>query len=215
MDLDFWNERWKKDEIAFHMEEINPMLIKNIDKLSLPKNATIFIPLCGKTLDIKWLLSKNYKVVGIELNNKAVEMLFQDLGVKPTILIMNNFALYSSKNLDIYVGDFFDLSNELTTDIDAIYDRAALVALPKDMRHSYVEHLLKITNNSSQLLLSYEYEKNIKKGPPFCVEKTEIKKHYEKEYEVVLLEENLNIPSGLKRKFEAIETIWLLKKLKK
>lgn len=211
MDINFWNERWEKNEIAFHMKEINPMIVNHFNELNLSKGKRIFVPLCGKTLDIKWLLLNEYHIVGIELNKKAIDSLFIDLNIIPTISKYKNFLSYSANNINIFVGDFFELTKELIGYIDAIYDRAALVALPEDMRLNYVSHLLDITNAAPQLLISYDYDQNIMEGPPFSVPYHEIQLHYLEYYEITLLNENINIPSGLKRKSQAKETIWLLK----
>lgn len=211
MDIDFWNERWERKEIAFHMSEVNSMLIKHFPKVSLEKQKRIFIPLCGKTLDIGWLLAQNYKIVGIELNESAVKSLFIELKIKPAIFKIANFIIYKYENVEIFVGDFFNLSEIILGKVDLIYDRAALVALPKDMRKGYICHLLNITNKASQLLITYEYDQNIMKGPPFCVDSMEIREYYLDTYSLILLEENGNLPSGLKRKSDAIEKVWLLK----
>ncbi len=210
MHIDFWNERWEKNQIAFHIKEVNPMLIKYFHKLNLPKKKRIFLPLCGKTLDIAWLLKKDYNLVGIELNKEAIDLLFKELNITPTISKENNFIRYKAKNIDIYVGDFFDMSAEILKPIDAIYDRAALVALPLEMRIEYVSHLLNITNAVPQLLISYDYDQNIMNGPPFSVPLSEIEHHYSDYYEITLLNENIDIPSGLKRKSQAIETVFIL-----
>lgn len=210
MDIDFWNERWEKDQIAFHMKEVNPMLIKYFHKLNLSQKKRIFLPLCGKTLDIAWLLQNGCSVVGIELNEDAIITLFEELNITPLISKENNFIKYSAKNIDIYVGDFFKMSAEILKPIDAIYDRAALVALPLEMRIEYVSHLLNITNVVAQLLISYDYDQRIMKGPPFSVPLSEIEHHYGDYYEITLLNENIDIPSGLKRKSQAIEIVCIL-----
>jgi len=215
LDKDFWNERWEKEEIAFHMNEVNPMLIKHFSQLFLEKQKRIFIPLCGKTLDIKWLLDRNHKIVGVELNELAVKSLFVELKIEATILKTSDFIIYKHENIEVFVGDFFNLSETLLGKVDLIYDRAALVALPQDMRKKYSAHLLNITNRVSQLLLTYEYDQSTMKGPPFCVDSLEVKEYYFDIYSLVLLEKNENLPSGLKRKSNGIEKVWLLKNDKK
>lgn len=107
------------------------------------------------------------------------------------------------------------MSKVVLGNVDLVYDRAALVALPKDMRKDYSSHLQKITSGSSQLLLTYEYDQNIMKGPPFCVDSLEVAEYYFNAYSLILLEENQNLPKGLKRKSNGSEKIWLLKDDKK
>lgn len=210
MTKDFWQERWEKDEIAFHMNEVNPMLIKHFSALELKRQKRIFIPLCGKTLDIKWLLEKDYEIVGVELNEDAIKSLFLELDLDFTVTNIEHFQVYRASNIKIFIGDFFKLSRDVLGDIDYIYDRAALVALPKNMRSLYSQHLLNITKKASQLLISYEYNQNIMKGPPFSVDLQEIDEYYKSSYTIRLLDNNENIPSGLKRKSKANEKVWLL-----
>ncbi len=84
MDASFWHQRWEKNEIAFHERQANPLLVKYFDKLSLAQGRRVFVPLCGKTLDIAWLLSRGYRVAEAELSQVAIGQLFQELGVEPT-----------------------------------------------------------------------------------------------------------------------------------
>ena len=77
MEKNFWLDRWENKEIGFHQNKANPLLTKNFEKLSLKDESRIFIPLCGKTLDIGWFLSKGYKVAGCELSEIAIKELFE------------------------------------------------------------------------------------------------------------------------------------------
>lgn len=209
MDASFWHDKWKNNEIGFHQHEANPLLVDNFKRLSLAKNSRVFLPLCGKTLDIAWLLAQGYCVVGCELSKLAIEQLFNDLGVTPTITTLNNGVRYSAKSIEVLVGNFFELSSQTLGPVDAIYDRAALVALPKDMRQQYSAHLLDITHSAPQLLLSYEYDQNLMTGPPFSVSNDEVKRHYMNNYTLSLLK-SISVPGGLKGKCGATENVWLL-----
>ena len=172
-------------------------------------SSRLFIPLCGKTLDIAWLLSKGYRVAGAELNKPAVEQLFRELGVEPRVSKLGKLDCYSAENIDIFVGDIFDLSAEVLGDVDAIYDRAALVALPEAMRKNYRDHLLEITNIAPQLLLTFEYDQTVMQGPPFSISANDIKRYYSDIYTLSLLKQ-IEVPGGLKGQCAASETIWLL-----
>ena len=210
MDIDFWHQKWKKNEIGFHMDKANSMLVKNIHAMSLAKDSRIFLPLCGKTLDISWLLSEGFRVVGSELSEVAIEQLFIELGLEPQLSKSGTLKRFSAENVDIYCGDIFDLTIETLGAVNAIYDRAALVALPKVMRDQYAVHLRKVTNTAPQLLISFEYDQNLMVGPPFSVSNEEVKQHYENHYAVSLLE-NMDIPGGLKGICAAEENVYLLK----
>ncbi len=209
MDSTFWHQKWEKNEIGFHQRAVNPLLAEYINALSLTEGARLFLPLCGKTLDIAWLLSKGYRVAGAELNKPAVEQLFIELGVEPRISKLGNLDCYSAENIDIFVGDIFDLSRETLGCVDAIYDRAALVALPDEMRKQYRSHLLEITRIAPQLLLTFEYDQTVMQGPPFSISCDDVKQYYSDNYSLSLLKQ-IDVPGGLKGKCQASETIWLL-----
>lgn len=211
MDANFWHQKWSKNDIAFHQDEANPLLVQYFKTLSLAEGSRIFIPLCGKTLDIAWLLSHGYRVAGAELSKVAVEQLFVELGVKPKILRVGKLEHYSATNIDIFVGDIFDLSSSTLGLVDAIYDRAALVALPLEMRNQYTAHLIQITDKAPQLLICLEYDQSIIDGPPFSISNEEVKHHYADTYELTLMA-SANVSGGLKGKCAAIENVWLITK---
>ena len=210
MDASFWHQRWEKNEIAFHESKANPLLVKHFNELSLAKGRRIFVPLCGKTLDISWLLSKGYRVAGAELSQIAIEQLFMELGVQPEISAVGEVEQWSANYLDIFVGDIFALSKKVLGPVDAIYDRAALVAFPQDMRNRYTAHLTEITGKAPQLLISYDYDQSLMEGPPFSVSNEEVKRHYVAKYDVTLIA-STEVSGGLKGKCPAKENVWLLK----
>lgn len=187
MDVNFWHDRWKTKNISFHQKEVNSVLQEYFDMLKLPENARVFIPLCGKTLDISWFLTNHYRVAGVELSEIAVVELFEELDLTPEVKTIDDLQIYSAENIHIFVGNIFDLTAETLGKIDAVYDRAALVALPLDIRVRYAEHLSQITNQAQQLLLSFEYDQTMRNGPPFSVTKKEIESHYNDIFEIDIL----------------------------
>jgi thiopurine S-methyltransferase len=211
IDASFWHERWETNNIPFHESQPNPLLVENFSALFLNKGSRVFVPLCGKTLDLSWLLSKGCRVAGAELSQIAIEQLFAQLGLKPAISRIGALHRYSAQNIDIFVGDIFELSPEVMGPIDAIYDRAALVALPENMRGRYAAHLMKISNTAPQLLITFEYDQNLLQGPPFSVPNDEVQRHYGGAYNLTLLS-SAPLPGGLKGKCPATENTWLLKR---
>ncbi|MER0237154.1 thiopurine S-methyltransferase [Fulvimarina sp. MAC8] len=209
MEADFWHERWDKGETAFHEGKPNRLLIKHFDALELAEGARIFLPLCGKAIDIHWLLGRGFRVVGIDLSPIAIRQLFDDLGLEPSITEDGELTRYSAPNIDIFVGDVFALTWDQLGPVDAIYDRAALVALPADMRARYAAHLAEITDAARQLLLSFDYDQRLFDGPPFSVDAAEIDRVHGARYLPHLLEQG-RIPGGLKRHDDVDETAWLL-----
>jgi thiopurine S-methyltransferase len=211
MDQSFWHQRWEKNEIAFHESEANPLLVKHVHELSLAKGSRIFVPLCGKTRDISWLLSNGYRVAGAELSQIAIEQLFMELGRQPEISTVGEVEQWSDKNLDIFVGDIFTLSRRLLGPVDAIYDRAALVAFPEEMRHRYTVHLTEMTGKAPQLLICYDYDQSVMQGPPFSIRNEEVYRHYADAYEVTLIA-STDVSGGLKGKCAAKEKVWRLRR---
>ncbi|OUR63666.1 thiopurine S-methyltransferase [Methylophaga sp. 42_25_T18] len=209
MNVDFWHQKWEKIEIGFHQSKPNLLLVANFNKLKLAEGSRVFLPLCGKTLDIGWLLSNGYHVVGAELSGLAIEQLFDELGLVPDITECGELILYRADKVDIFVGDIFDLSSELIGAVDAIYDRAALVALPEDMRKRYAKHLLEITDSAEQLLITFEYDQSLINGPPFSINSEEVNQHYNAAYNLLLIESK-SVEGGLKGVCAATEHIWLL-----
>ncbi|MBX3124932.1 MAG: thiopurine S-methyltransferase [Nitrospira sp.] len=210
MDAKFWHERWASNEIGFHKSDANPLLVQYFDKLSLAKGSRVFLPLCGKTLDIGWLLSRGYQVAGAELSAVAIKQLFAELGVTPTITKVGALDHYHAPQLDLFVGDMFHLTPELLGPVDAVYDRAAIVALPRDMRARYAAHLMTLTAHAPQLLISFEYDQQVMEGPPFSVTTEEIQQHYSKRYDISILT-SLDVPGGLKGRCPATERVYVLR----
>jgi thiopurine S-methyltransferase len=169
MEHNFWHNKWEKQEIGFHLNEVNPLLIQYFPALSLPAGARVFLPLCGKTKDIHWLLANGYQVAGVELSQIAIDQLFTELSINPQIIQLGNILHYSADHIDIFVGDIFELSPKVLQPVYTIYDRAALVALPIPMRQQYTQHLRHITQNAPQLLISLDYDQSLVDGPPFSV----------------------------------------------
>jgi thiopurine S-methyltransferase len=210
MDSDFWHQRWRENRIGFHQAAPNAMLVRHIGALNLPAKAHIFLPLCGKTRDIDWLLSQGFRVVGVELSRLAINQLFQELGLSPDITELDGITQFSAPNIDIFVGDFFALTADQLGLVDASYDRAALVALPPDMRLRYGAHLARITARAPQLLICFEYEQSIMSGPPFSVAADEVARVYGAHYS--LTDQNsAPVSGGLKGICPATERVWLLR----
>lgn len=209
MEPNFWLDKWKKNELGFHKSEANPLLVKHFPSLSLEQGKRIFLPLCGKTLDISWLLAQGYRVVGAELVEMAIAQLFEKLGVNPTITNLGNIKRYSAENIDIFVGDIFQVSRAMLGPVDAIYDRAALVALPGEMRDRYSTHLIDISQGAPQLLITFEYDQSVITGPPFSISPEEVHRQYQHHYHITHVSSTA-VAGGLKGKCAALEHVWVL-----
>lgn len=208
VDAEFWHQRWQNNQIGFHEKDVNPLLTEHLDSLGMQPGQRIFVPLCGKTRDIGWLLGSDLQVVGVELSDLAIQQLFAELDVMPEVSQTGPFRCYRTHHLTVFVGDFFYMDREQLGPVDAIYDRAALVALPQPMRVRYTRHLVDLTASAPQLLITYEYDSTLMEGPPFSVSSTELTQHYGDVYQLSLLA-NDGVLGGLKRTL-AQENVWLL-----
>lgn len=209
MDPDFWHSRWKANQIGFHEAEANARLVAHFDALALTPGGRMFVPLCGKTRDIAWFLSKGHAVVGVELSALAISQLFEDLGAAPAITDAGPMRRYRAANLDIYVGDLFDLTQDMTGPVDAVYDRGALVALPAAMRSRYAAHVTHITQAAPQLVICLEYDQTLMDGPPFSIDPEELRRLYGGQYRQTLL--GSGRATGRLSHLVAQESAWLLR----
>ena len=170
-----WESRWQEGRIGFHLPEVNSYLLRYSDKLLTQGPESVFVPLCGKTLDLPWLAGRTKKVVGIELVQKAVQDFFKENKLTHSIQQSGKLNLFSSDTIVLFQGDFFDLNKEQTASFDAIYDRASIVAFDQPERARYVNHLMSFLEPGGRILLiTLEYDQNKMTGPPFSVPADEI-----------------------------------------
>lgn len=171
MNPDYWLERWKQGEIGFHQEDINPYLCRFWPQLRLPHGSKVAVPFCGKSRDMIWLQKQHHSVLGIELSAIAVQAFFKENNLSPHPHAQGHFYRYTADRISILQGDFFNLNKEDFATVNAVYDRAALVALPPLMRRRYIDHLLNILPAPAQILLiTLDYSRNEMSGPPFAVD---------------------------------------------
>ena len=190
MEPDFWHQRWQQDLIGFHQADVNPYLEKNASLLGLKAGDTVFVPLCGKSLDMWWLHGQGYKVLGVELSPKACEAFYTEAGVHPQQSKTGPFTSWKASGVEILCGDFFDLTSEMLKDVRGVYDRAALIALPPALREIYVQHLARVVpENVTGLLIAMEYPQGEMQGPPFSVMQEEIESLFAVNFKVELLED--------------------------
>jgi thiopurine S-methyltransferase len=188
MKKEFWLERWERTEIGFHQDEINPYLARYWKELSSSDGGEVFVPLCGKSLDMVWLRRRGCFVLGVELSPIAVKGFFHEQGMSPERVSGGKFDNYIADGICLSCGDFFDLSQEDMAKVSAVYDRASLVALPPDMRERYARHLVDILPHGTQILLvTFDYPQAEMQGPPFAVSVKEVEALYGKYADVRLL----------------------------
>lgn len=175
MEPEFWHERWAINQIGFNQSDVNPYLAQLWPGLKVKPGARVFVPLCGKTIDIRWLLLLGFHVVGAELSETAVAAWFSEGGLTPKIDERGAFKVYSHGPCEIWCGDFFALKASDIGDCTACYDRAALIAMPAQMRWRYVQQLNGLmAEDSCGLLITLDYPQTQVAGPPFAVDDDEV-----------------------------------------
>jgi thiopurine S-methyltransferase len=174
---DFWHERWRSGQIGFHQPSVDRQLMRHWPALRLAAGSRVFVPLCGKSLDMLWLLERGHRVIGVEISATALEAFCMENGIAARRRSRDGFEVYEAANLELYCGDFFALTPALLEDVTAVYDRAALISWRDDLRESYVRHLVGLLKPGTQLLLhALEYPQAQMAGPPFSLDRGEIER---------------------------------------
>jgi thiopurine S-methyltransferase len=167
MQPDYWLERWRLGRIGFHRADANPRLVEHHER-ALGPTIRVLVPLCGKSADLEWLAVQGHEVVGIELSELAAQAFFAERHIAPDRREQATLVAYSHGAITILVGDFFEATPEVTGYCDGVYDRAALIALPPELRLRYAAHLPSLlAPKARQLLVTLDYD--AEGGPPFRV----------------------------------------------
>lgn len=193
MDAEFWLQRWRNAEIGFHQSRPLPLLCKHWPALQLAQGARVFVPLCGKSLDMVWLAEQGHDVLGVELSPLAVDAFFAERGLTTRRFESrygtHAIAGWQGRDIELICGDAFALDTEALRGCDAFYDRAALIALPPALRERYGAWLdSALPADSRGLLITLEYEQREMAGPPFSVDEDEVRRGFAPRREVTLLE---------------------------
>jgi thiopurine S-methyltransferase len=174
VDHAFWHARWQEGRIGFHEGQPNSFLTAH--HAWLAGCHRVLVPLCGKTADMAFLASRGHAVVGVELVEDAVRQFFAEHSAEPSITRQGDLAIYSAGAITIIAGDLFAMSQAVVGTIDGIYDRAALVALPADLRRRYTKQLRTLAPGARrELLVSLDYPDGASEGPPFSVPEAEVR----------------------------------------
>jgi len=197
MDNKFWLERWEQNQIGFHEAEVNPYLSRYWSTLNLPSGSLVFVPLCGKSVDMKWLSEHRYNVLGVEFSKIAAQDFFKENDYTVKLSVKLKFTSYETKDIRILCGDFFGLNSSDLVGVNAVYDRASIVAFPLNMREAYVQHLVKILPAKSKIfLITFDYPQMEMQGPPFAISEDQVNVLFEKHAEIKLLTKEAVLPQN-------------------
>ncbi len=175
MDREFWLERWKSNQLGWHREEVNPHLADFWPEMPVPAEGRVFVPLCGKSVDLHWLAARGHPAVGVELSRQACDDFYAEHGLTPEIEPVGDFLRYHAGGVEILCGDFFHLEPGLPEPVAGVFDRASLIALPPEMRPGYADTLeTLLPGRPPVLLVTIEYPQPEMEGPPFSVGEEEV-----------------------------------------
>ena len=179
MQPDFWRARWRSGQIGFHQSAVDRHLKKHWPTLGLADDSRVFVPLCGKSLDLLWLAERGHTVTGVELSAEALQAFCAENGIPARRRTLDAFDVYEAARLKLFCGDYYALTAALLGPIAAIYDRASFISWTPAMREAYVAHMRTLSQPGTQTLLTImEYAQAEMAGPPFAVEDQVIEHMY-------------------------------------
>ena len=186
----FWQQRWQENKIGFHLDSVNPLLIKYAEKMQLGPGQQVFVPMCGKTHDLVWLAEQGYRVLGIELSQVAVDAFFEENNLDRFEVKKGELTFYQAGLITLICGDFNQLTRSHMVNVAAVYDRASFIALPEEMRPAYSAHLNSLCPTQNRLIVTLEYVQSEMAGPPFAVLESELGSDYAAGFSINCLERN-------------------------
>lgn len=125
----------KNTEEPEYLKKVDPILMKNIKELTGGRsNLRIFVPLCGKTPDMRWLAEQGHAIIGLEASPRYIKAFFRDSELEYTV---NSRQIADGKKANVYEAkgkditlfqcDIFDFSLEVAGgQFDAIWDQSAM-----------------------------------------------------------------------------------------
>jgi thiopurine S-methyltransferase len=181
-DVETWDWLWKNGGTPWVTESVHPLLSEYIDQLTLGRaNCRTFVPLCGNTIDLKWLVEQGHRVVGLEVSETAILQFFERCGWEQEVKQLEgieNGKLYTACDgrLQIYQCDMFAVSKDILGSFNCVWDRGSLGAISPDTRKGYVEIISSIVADDGRILLEvieHEGTGNFH-GPPYSLKEQDI-----------------------------------------
>ena len=186
--MTLWHERWVTEQIGWHRPVYNDMMVKHWASIGAKPYGAVLVPLCGKSLDMVWLAERGHNVIGLEMVELAVETFFRERNLTPEKAASQQHTTYRCGPYTVYHGDALALEAN-TLQVDAWYDRAAMIALPATARDGYVQQLRDQTSPGAVgLLITYAYPQEEMEGPPFSLPDEEVYRLFSDGFTVERLE---------------------------
>ena len=177
MKHDFWLDAWKANKTGFHQDHVHPDLHTHSARFFGDQPQRILVPLCGKSLDLAWMAGQGHEVVGAELSPLATGQLFEQAGLVPEVHDEGSVQRWQSGRLTVFVGDFFALTDAQLGRFSRVWDRAALVALPPDLRPRYTQRLRTLVAEDGAIMINC-LRHDLEHGPPHSVPEHEVFRNY-------------------------------------
>ena len=189
MDAKFWHERWREGRIGFHHDAPMPLLVEHWPRLALPPNSRVLVPLCGKSLDMLWLAAQGHRVLGVELSPLAITQFLTENRLVARTWDSPLGRHHRAGRIELIEGDAFALDAAPLAGCAAVYDRAAIIALPPALRQRYVKTVYAhLPQGARGLMITLEYPQPEKGGPPFSVEESQVRALLEPDWRVAMIE---------------------------
>ena len=203
-----WLKFWENNETNWHGDKITQELVEYFELFELEPRDKVFVPLCGKSLDMIYIMNQGFSVVGVEISEIGVRQFFSENNLAYKITKVDDFDLYSTENLEIYCGDFFALTSKHLNNVKSVFDRKSLIALEPEVRQKYVKHLNDIISLGARILLvTLQYPQYQMSGPPFSVDKSEVESLFSMTFESRELRSFNDIENGLKLERAGVDFI--------
>lgn len=194
-----WIWETSKDP-SFHSKKYHAELMRyHKCLLENGKAGRIFVPLCGKTMDMIYLSEQGHEVIGLEFSEVGIKDFFAEnnLTFSEEGIDGKPFVKYMAKerNITIYRGDLFDLSPDICGTFDAAWDRGSFVAINVPTRSRYAGLMSDLIKPSGKILMEITmYDGSKYSRPPHITTEHHLKENF-KDFEVEVLKfEVINPP---------------------
>jgi len=185
VEADFWLALWHSGRVGFHQPRVSRYLTEHWKSVTQDHKGRVFVPLCGKSLDLAWLRDQGHFVVGVELSATAIQAFCMESGIAARRRTADRFDVYEASNLELFCRNFFDLDVGHVDNVEAIYDRAALISWSAETRGAYARHMADLTQpGTTTLLITLEYPQEQMAGPPFSVPSSEVERLYATQHSI-------------------------------
>lgn len=188
MNAQFWLNRWQEGRTRWHGNVPNPLLVEYWPAIGAPADARVLVPLCGKSLDMPWLAAQGHRILGVELSPLAIAQFFAENALEAHTDPAAIPPRHVSGPIELVQSDIFNVPPQIFASCDAIYDRAAIIALDPAQRQRYARRVYDhLPPGCRGLMITLEYPPEQMEGPPFSVSEEEVRTLLAEQWQIDLL----------------------------